>query len=50
MIDEAVVLYNTKKENFINLLDEFLNIPVGTEKYLFMAVDYILLGEVLEDE
>lgn len=50
MIDEAVVLYNTKKENFINLLDEFLNIPVGTEKYLWMAVDYILMAEVLEDE
>tara|TARA_R100000234_G_C4996181_1_gene178062 strand:- start:1055 stop:1486 length:432 start_codon:yes stop_codon:yes gene_type:complete len=50
LLDEAVVLYHTKKENFIDLLDQFSNIPEGKERYSFISAQYIILGEVLEDD
>lgn len=50
LLDEAVVLYHTKKVDFITLLDSFINVPEGKERYTFISPTYLILGEVLEDD
>ena len=49
LVEEAVCLYNTRGLNFWSLVDEYINTE-NADKYVFMSKDYILLGEVLEDE
>lgn len=50
LIDEAVVLYHSIGEDFIKLLDQYINVRPGEEKYLFVSQDYILMGHVSEDD
>jgi hypothetical protein len=50
LLDEAVLLYHSVGEDFIRLLDEYINVPDGQQQYTFIAPDYILLGKVCEDE
>lgn len=50
LLDEAVVLYHSIGEDFIKLLDQYINIRPEDDRYLFMAHDYILMGHVEEDE
>lgn len=50
LLDEAVVLYHSVGEDFIKLLDEYINVPDGVQQYTFIAPDHILMGKVCEDE
>lgn len=50
LLDEAVVLYHTQKQDFIALQDYYLNCPDGAQRYYFSGPDHILMGEVLSDE
>ena len=50
LIDEATVLYHTQGEDFIKLLDYYINCQEGEEKYFFSSPTYLLMGEVKEDE
>jgi hypothetical protein len=50
LIDEASVLYHTQGEDFIKLLDYYINCQQGEEKYFFSSPTYMLMGEVKEDE
>jgi hypothetical protein len=50
MLDEATVLYHTQGEDFIKLLDYYVNCQEGEQKYFFAAPTHILMGEVREDE
>lgn len=50
LIDEAVVLYHSIGEDFIKLLDQYINVRPEEEKYLFVSQDYILMGHVSEDD
>lgn len=49
LIEEAVCLYNTRGLNFWSLVDEYINTE-NADKYVFLSKDYILMGEVLEDD
>ena len=50
LVDEAVVRYHSKGWKFVDLLDEHLNYRAPDERYIFSGPDYLLLGEVKEDE
>ena len=50
LLDEAVVRYHSIGEDFIQLLDQYINVPEGAQQYTFIGPDYILLGKVCEDE
>jgi len=50
MIDEATVLYHTQGEDFIKLLDYYINCQEGEQKYFFSGPTHMLMGEVQEDE
>lgn len=50
LLDEAVVLYHSIGEDFIALLDQYVNIPHGQQRYCFIGPDHLLLGDVQEDE
>lgn len=50
LLDEAVVQYHSVGEDFIRLLDLYINVQDGQEKYTFIGPDYLLLGHVGEDE
>jgi hypothetical protein len=50
LLDEAVVLYHSIGEDFIKLLDQYINVRPEEEKYLFISQDYILMGHVSEDD
>mgnify|MGYP003120040514 CR=1 FL=1 len=50
MIDEATVVYHTQGEDFIKLLDYYINCQEGEEKYFFSSPTYMIMGEVKEDE
>jgi len=50
MIDEAVIRYHAKGEDFIALLDQHLNFRAPEEKYVYSGPDYLMLGRVEEDE
>ena len=50
LLDEAVVLYHSVGEDFIKLLDLYINVQDGQEKYTFIGPDYLLLGHVAEDD
>jgi hypothetical protein len=50
LLDEAVVQYHSVGEDFIRLLDLYINVQDGQEKYTFIGPDYLLLGHVAEDD
>ncbi len=50
LVDEATVLYHTQGEDFIKLLDYYINCQEGEEKYFFSSPTYMLAGEIKEDE
>lgn len=50
LVDEAVVRYHSKGYRFVDLLDEHLNFRRPDERYIFSGPDYLLLGEVQEDD
>lgn len=50
LVDEAVVRYHSKGWKFVDLLDEHLNYRAPDERYIFSGPNYLLLGEVKEDE
>jgi hypothetical protein len=50
LLDEAVVQYHSVGEDFIKLLDLYINVQDGQEKYTFIGPDYLLLGHVAEDD
>ena len=50
LMDEAVVLYHTQKQDFVWLQDYYLNCPHGEERYYWSAPNYMLMAEVLEDD
>ena len=50
LVDEAVVRYHSKGWKFVDLLDEHLNYRAPDKRYIFSGPDYLLLGEVKEDE
>tara|TARA_X000001388_G_scaffold77401_2_gene78051 strand:+ start:2414 stop:2860 length:447 start_codon:yes stop_codon:yes gene_type:complete len=50
LLDEAVVLYHSIGEDFIKLLDLYINVQDGQEKYTFIGPDYLILGHVDKDD
>lgn len=50
LLDEAVVLYHSQKQDFIALQDYYLNCSDGERRYYFSGPDYMLLTDVRTDE
>jgi|TARA_R110000764_G_scaffold93341_3_gene176955 hypothetical protein len=50
LLDEAVVLYHAMGEDFIQLLDYYINSDSSSGKYFFGGPDYLFLIEVMADE
>jgi hypothetical protein len=50
MIDEAVIRYHAKGEDFIALLDQHLNFRAPEEKYVYSGPDCLVLARVEENE
>jgi hypothetical protein len=50
LLDEAVVLYHAMGEDFIQLLDYYINSDSLSGKYFFGGPDYLFLIEEMADE
>jgi len=50
LLDEAVVLYHTQKQDFIALQDYYMNCPRDEERYCYSAPNCLIMAEVLEDD
>jgi len=50
LMDQAVMLYHSKGQNFLDLLDPYLSNFPETEYYTFFGPDYIMLGRKETDE
>jgi hypothetical protein len=49
-MDQAVVLYHSRGQNFLDLLDPYLSNFPESEYYTFFGPDYIMLGRKATDE
>lgn len=50
LLEEAIVLYNTQGADFSDLVNYYIRADGSTEKYFFGGPEYLLMGEVREDE